>query len=144
MLIYVVVVKHLMFWLILFWWSVCEVMTDVSLCDDKCSGVFLFQWRLFQSFSVRDTNGYNPKLIDQLHSWIVAYLTSRMSVYYPVISSDDLLVLLFDCHFRIWWDFLIECFVCLKLFIRMGGGPPTFPCRSYVLHTTTNSFCFYA
>ena len=59
-------------------------------------------WRTFQSFPVRATNGYKLKLIDRLHSWKIAYRTSRMPGDSPIISSDVLLVLQFDSHFRIW------------------------------------------
>ena len=38
---------------------------------------------------------------------------------YPIITSDGLLVLQFDSHFRIWRGFEIECLGSLKLSIPL-------------------------
>ena len=79
-----------------------------SWWDDRRSGVFDdYDFCVVWCYAF---NWFNPILIDRLHSWIVAYRTSRMPGDSPMKSSDGLLVLYFDSHFRIWWDFEIERF----------------------------------
>ena len=84
----------------------------------------------------RNSNGYKPGLIDQLNSWKVVYWTSRMPGYFPIMSSDVLLALQFDSHFRIWQAFEIDRLDYPKLCIHLRGGPPT--CRFYRYDCNSN------
>ena len=137
-----------------FLWGVSDVMTYISWFNGECYRVFcyamtnvmvfLFQWRLFQRFPARDTNGYNPRLFYWLYSWIVSYLTSNMPGDSPIISSDGFLVLQFDYHFRIWWDFWIKRLIYLKLCIHIGCGPPTWCFRHCDCNTNIKYYRFGA
>ena len=79
----------------------------------------------FPQFSCFDDDCFKPGLIYKLHYCIVAYRTSRIPGDSPIMSSDGILVLQFDSHFRIWRAFEIERLGSLKICIPRGGGPPT-------------------
>ena len=95
-------------------------------------------------FSLKVTNGYKQRLIDQLHYGIVAYRKSNMPGDSPIISSDAFLVLQFDSHFCIWRYFETNRLISLKLFIDLRLGPLTHPFRHFDCDTNGKSSNFGA
>ena len=109
------------------------LMMRCFLCDDK-------NFYVVTNVSAWYVYGNEMKYFDQLHSWIVAYQTSRMPGDSPITSNKVFLVLQFVSYFRIWGYFEIEHLICLKLCIHSGGGPSTCLFRSCGWGTNSRSF----
>ena len=67
-----------------------------------------------------------------------------MPGYFPIMSSDVLLALQFDSHFRIWQAFEIESLVSMKLGINLRVGPPPRPLYRCDCNINSKSYRFGA